>query len=68
MPNFEVIDCVGPAAGRRTYTHTYTHTHTHTHIHTHFHLYIGDNYILMQKMKESLLLAVVSLQKKYWPL
>jgi hypothetical protein len=24
MPNFGVIGCVGPAAGRRTYTHTYT--------------------------------------------
>jgi hypothetical protein len=24
MPNFKVIGCVGPAAGRRTYTHTYT--------------------------------------------
>ena len=34
MPNFGVMACVGPAAGRRTYTHTY--------IHTHFHLYIGD--------------------------
>ena len=35
MPNFGVMACVGPAAGRRTYTHTY--------IHTHFHLYIGDS-------------------------
>ena len=34
MPNFTVIGCVGPAAGRRTYTHT------------HFHLYIGDVAIL----------------------
>jgi hypothetical protein len=26
MPNFRVIGCVGPAAGRRTYTHTHIHT------------------------------------------
>jgi hypothetical protein len=25
-PNFGVMGCVGPAAGRRTYIHTYTHT------------------------------------------
>jgi hypothetical protein len=31
-PNFGVMACVGPAAGRRTY------------IHTHFHLYILDSY------------------------
>jgi hypothetical protein len=27
MPNFGVMACVGPAAGRRTHIHTHTHTH-----------------------------------------
>ncbi len=39
MPNFRVLGCVGPAAGRRTYIHT--------HIHTHFHLYIVDEHIFI---------------------
>ena len=42
IPNFGVIGCVGPAAGRRTYIHT----------HTHFHLYILEEDLRVQFLFE----------------
>ncbi len=49
--HFRVIGCVGPAAGRRTYTHTHIHTYTLSSLYRRFHdiqwrLFIASRLIL----------------------